>query len=60
MPVFGTTKPLLKSHYVASGFDARFDGTLVAAAAVPSANQRMLAARRLALQETRDAAVARV
>lgn len=59
MPVFGTTKALFKSHYIASGFNPCFVHTLVEAAAIPSANERMLAARRQWLQasESREPAV---
>jgi hypothetical protein len=49
MPVFGTTKALLKSHHTPAGFDARFSHILLEAAAVPSANARTQTLRRQAL-----------
>jgi hypothetical protein len=46
--VYGSKKALMKSHYSAGGFDPHFAHILVEAAQVPSANQRRIAAERLA------------
>ncbi len=48
IPVFGTTKMIMKSHYTAGGFDPRFARILAEAATLPTEHRRWVEAQRQA------------
>lgn len=39
--VLGTTKPLMKSHYIATGFNPRFNHLLIESSSLPSPRRRL-------------------